>query len=175
MDINQQQFKTWHDQYRPRLLSSMTAVVRDREIAEDVTATALAIAWRNLNQFRGESSLYTWVYRIAKNEALHQQSQRRTVTLDALTMPHKEPSKSDNLDNARERGTHTVRLRKALSAIPALHRKVLIDHFVLGRQVKHIARRRRIPVGTVLSRIFRAKQLLRQAWNSVDPNAEALR
>ena len=60
MSINQQQFKIWHDKYQPRLLNGMTAVVRDRETAEDVTAAALATAWQNLNQFRGEATLYTW-------------------------------------------------------------------------------------------------------------------
>ena len=35
MSVNQQQFKIWHDQYRPRLLNKMTAVVRDRDTAED--------------------------------------------------------------------------------------------------------------------------------------------
>jgi DNA-directed RNA polymerase specialized sigma24 family protein len=59
MSINQHQFNILHDQYRDRLLNSMTAVVRDRDTAEDVTAAALAAAWQNLNQFRGESSLYT--------------------------------------------------------------------------------------------------------------------
>ena len=58
MSINQHQFKIWHDQYRPRLLNGMTAMVRDRDMAEDVTAAALATAWQNRNQFRGESSMY---------------------------------------------------------------------------------------------------------------------
>lgn len=166
MSLNQQQFKIWHDQYRPRLLNSMTTVVRDREIAEDVTSTALAIAWRNLTRFRRESSLYTWVYRIALNEALRQNSQRKTVSIDALDFPLRELSESDSVNETTEREAYPSKLAAALKAIPALHREVLIDHFVLRRKVKHIARRRRIPVGTVLSRIFIAKRLLRAAWEA---------
>jgi DNA-directed RNA polymerase specialized sigma24 family protein len=58
MQVNQQQFRIWHDRYRPRLLHSVTAVVRDSERAEEVTAAALATAWEKLNNFRGEASLY---------------------------------------------------------------------------------------------------------------------
>ena len=65
MSINQHQFKIMHDQCRERLLNSMTTVVRNRDTAEDVTAAALATAWQNRNQFRGESSLYTWCYATA--------------------------------------------------------------------------------------------------------------
>jgi RNA polymerase sigma-70 factor, ECF subfamily len=167
MSLNQQQFTTWHNHYYGRLVNSMTAIVRDREMAEDVTSTALAIAWRNLSRFRGEASLYTWVYRIAMNVALRQQSQRRLVSLDALEMPLKELSESNNVTDAHEWAAYPCRLKKALNAMPALHRDVLIDHFVLGHRVKRIAGRRRIPVGTVLSRIFTAKRLLRRVWEAV--------
>ena len=59
-----------------------------------------------------------------------------------------------------------LKMRKALREIPAVYRRVLTDHFIRGRSVKQIARRDRIPVGTVLSRIFTAKRILRQAWDA---------
>jgi RNA polymerase sigma-70 factor (ECF subfamily) len=165
MQVNQQQFRIWHDQYRPRLLNSMTAVVRDRDIAEDITSRALATAWQKLNQFRGEASLYTWVYRIAMNEARHSTSQKRTVSLDAFATPLKELTESAGTSgNPQDRTDDSRRLRKALQQLPALHRRTLVDHFVRGYPVKRIAQRERIPVGTVLSRIFTGKRLLRLAW-----------
>jgi DNA-directed RNA polymerase specialized sigma24 family protein len=48
--------------------------------------------------------------------------------------------------------------------MPAIYRHVLMDHFVRGYPVKRIARQNRIPAGTVLSPIFKAKRLLRVAW-----------
>jgi len=167
MQVNSQQFKIWHDKYQPRLLNSMTAVVRDREIAEDVTATALATAWQKLDQFRGEASLYTWVYRIALNEALQHASRKRTVSLDAMETPLKELTESDEMNgDEQKRASHRTKLRNALGRLPALHRRALVDHFVRGYPVKRIARQDGIPVGTVLSRIFTAKRLLRAAWES---------
>ena len=77
MSVNQQSFKAdaqrfgdLHDQYRNRLLNSMTGIVKDREAAEEITAVAFAKAFEKRNSFRGESSLYTWVHAIALNEAV---------------------------------------------------------------------------------------------------------
>jgi len=50
--------------------------------------------------------------------------------------------------------------------LPLTYRRTLIDRFVRGYSVKQIAKCERIPLGTVLSRIFKAKQLLRAAWEA---------
>jgi DNA-directed RNA polymerase specialized sigma24 family protein len=57
--LDPQSFSALHDQYRDRLLNSMTGLVRDREAAADITASAFASALKNLASFRGESSFYT--------------------------------------------------------------------------------------------------------------------
>jgi len=57
-----------------------------------------------------------------------------------------------------------LRLRETLRKIPAVYRQVLFHHLVDRPPVKYIARRERVAVGTVLSRIFTAKRLLRAAW-----------
>jgi DNA-directed RNA polymerase specialized sigma24 family protein len=49
--------------------------------------------------------------------------------------------------------------------IPSIYRRALKDHFVRGYSTRQIAWRERIPLGTVLSRIFNAKRLLRKAWS----------
>ena len=67
---------------------------------------------------------------------------------------------TDHLDRSEDH----ARLHNALARVPERYRKVLVDHFALGTSVKQIAKQQRIPVGTVLSRIFTAKRLLRQAW-----------
>jgi DNA-directed RNA polymerase specialized sigma24 family protein len=71
----------------------------------------------------------------------------------------------DRWEDAQDRSVQELKIRKALGAIPSAHRRVLVDHFIHGRPVKAIAHRERIPVGTVLSRIFTAKRLLREAWD----------
>jgi DNA-directed RNA polymerase specialized sigma24 family protein len=120
MSINQNQFKTLHDQYRGRLLNSMTAVVRDRDTAEDVTAAALATAWQNRNQFRGESSMYTWCYSIALNEARNRLRRNYGVSLESIDVPgSKGLTEPDALAPTLERAECLSQIRKALRRIPA--------------------------------------------------------
>lgn len=155
-----------HESHYGRLVNSMTAIVRDREAAEDISAAAFGKALKNLADFRSESSLYTWVYAIALNEARQQQSRQRTVSLDALEFLPPALITADQLGEASEGSEHTLRLRKALGSLPAIYRRPLVDHFLHGYPVKRIARRNQIPVGTVLSRIFTGKRLLRAAWEA---------
>jgi RNA polymerase sigma-70 factor (ECF subfamily) len=164
---NVQAFQNWHEQYRQRLLNSVTAIVKDRKTAEDVTAQALASALQNLAQFRGESSLYTWVHAMALNQARQCLRPNRIVSLDSIVEGESQRwSEPDALTGRLERSECHLKLRQTLSQLPNLYRRVLVDHFVRGYSVKRIARKERLPFGTVLSRIFKGKRLLRQAWEA---------
>src|SRR5258708_34492491 len=83
--ITSQAFSELHDQYRGRLLNSMIAVARNREDAEDITATAFAAAFKHLDSFRGESSLPTWIHAIALNEA---RTRRRAQVMPLESIDH---------------------------------------------------------------------------------------
>jgi RNA polymerase sigma-70 factor (ECF subfamily) len=172
MSVNQEntkldaaQFGDLHKTYHGRLLNSMTSVVRDRQAAEEITAAAFAKALQYLATFRGEASFYTWLRAIASNEARQYWRGDRGISLESVTGPVPEAlvecdSVADRLDQSAEQG----RLENAMQGIPANYRRALKDHFIRGHSIRQIARRERIPVGTVLSRIFTAKKLLRQAW-----------
>lgn len=155
-----------HETHYGRLVNSMVAIVRDRDAAEDVTAAAFGKALKNLADFRGRSSLYTWVYAIALNEARQQRSRKGPLSLDALEFTPPSLVAADRVGEASESAEDGRRLQKALSSLPAIYRRPLVDHFLHGYPVKRIARRNNIPVGTVLSRIFTAKRLLRAAWET---------
>ena len=152
---------------RDRVLSGIQGYVRNRDVAEDVTAAAFATAYRKRESFRGESSFFTWVYRIALNEIHSEARRKRTVSLDAMDgFEPKALVEPDLLDRALERDACCRRLRRALKRLPAIYRGALVDHFVRGYSTRQIAKLRRIPLGTVLSRLFNAKRLLRRAWES---------
>lgn len=76
---------------------------------------------------------------------------------------------SDQLEKRED----LLRLRLALERLPVKHRRALIAHFVEGLPVHEVARREQVPVGTVLSRTFTAKQLLRHAWEMPIPAQQA--
>jgi RNA polymerase sigma-70 factor, ECF subfamily len=163
---NIQIFRDWHEQYRGRLLNRMTAVVRDRNAAEDVTSAALETAFANLEHFRGESSLDTWIHAIALNQARDYKRRSRAVSLESLDeRKQNEFKEPDRLEDIVDRAECHVKLRKAWRKVPAACRRTLVDHFVRGYSVKRIAQKDRVPVGTVLSRIFAGKRNLRRAWD----------
>lgn len=158
-------FSEMHREYRDKLVNSMTAVARNRQDAEDITATAFAAAFQNLDRFRGESSLYTWIHAIALNEA---RSRRRGNVVEFESIDESDAlqiAQPDSLDKLFEQAECCPRIWKALRRIPLVYRHTLIDRFVRGYSIKRIASGDRIPCGTALSRLFRAKQLLRAAWD----------
>lgn len=159
-------FADLHNRYRSRLLNSITGIVKDRAAAEDITAAAFAKAFEYRKDFRGEASVYTWLYRIAVNEAYSSQSRNRSVSLDSLTGVPEALIECDRTADSAEQSECRLSLDRALAKIPPVYRQVLLDHIAFRHPVKRIARRDDIPVGTVLSRIFTAKRLLRAAWEA---------
>ena len=160
-------FAELYQRYSDRLRHAMTARSGDPDRGEEATAAAFAAAWENIDRFRGESSFYTWLFRIGANENQNWRRHCRTVSLDAFESLPTELAPTDGMNcDAQDRASYPPKVRKALAALPAVYRKILMDHFVRELPVKQIAQRNRIPVGTVLSRIFTAKRLLRAAWEA---------
>ena len=113
------------------------------------------------------------LHAIAKNEARKSWRRHRTISLESI-QDHEaiERIDGDVTATAREHSELCLQMRNALRKIPPIYRRVLTDHFILGHSVRDIARRHRVPMGTVLSRIFTGKRILRgnrilqQAWKS---------
>jgi len=164
---DQEVFENLYKQRRDRLLASITGMVRDRDRAEDITAAAFQSAWEKREQFRGDSSLGTWLYAIGLNAARGSGRQERTVLHDPLdrleTQRYAEP---DRLFAGLEQDELRALVWKALDRIPHKSRRLLIDRYIDGRSVEEITRREHVPTGTVGGRLFTAKALLRQAWQS---------
>ena len=172
MSVNQQNtkldsnaFEALHHSYHDRLQASVLSCVRNREEAEDITAAAFEAALANRESFRGEAAPATWLHAIALNKT--RRPQKETVSLDGFTgeLPSRLVA-PDLSEETEHRSECRARLLRTLRQIPAIYRRVLIEHFITGRSVREIAGRERIPLGTVLSRIFTAKRLLREAWEA---------
>ncbi len=160
-------FETLVLRYQARIVNYASAMVHDTGAAEDVAQEVFVRAWRGLGRFRGESAFRTWLYRIAANVARTQLDRRgrqariadrslddETETLQAGDVP------SAALDAETSLVTREA-IDRALAELPEELRLALVLRDVEGLDYKEIAGVTGAPMGTVESRIFRARRHMR--------------
>lgn len=148
--------------YQDRLYPTALRLTGHPDDALDVLQDAFLRAFEKLGKFKGESSFYTWVYRITVNLALSQRRKRRVVGRQAgeLGDPADDATRSDPsrpLDDF-ERDQF---VQMALNALAPEHRAVVVMKEFDGLKYEEIAVTLNIPVGTVRSRLHRARLELR--------------
>jgi RNA polymerase sigma-70 factor, ECF subfamily len=153
--------------YQHKVLKLVQRYVRDPAEAEDVTQDAFIKAYRALPGFRGDSAFYTWLYRIAINTAKNAlvSSRRRPMTYD-LDGEGNGPDLSQRLrdPDTPERLLLTDEIRatvnRAIDSLPEDLRTAIVLRELEGLSYEDIARTMDCPVGTVRSRIFRAREAI---------------
>ncbi|MCU0977083.1 MAG: RNA polymerase sigma factor RpoE [Steroidobacteraceae bacterium] len=153
--------------YQHKVLKLVQRYVRDPSEAEDVTQDAFIKAYRALPGFRGDSAFYTWLYRIAINTAKNAlvSSRRRPMTYD-LDGEGNGPDLSQRLrdPDTPERLLLTDEIRatvnRAIDNLPEDLRTAIVLRELEGLSYEDIARTMDCPVGTVRSRIFRAREAI---------------
>lgn len=151
--------------HQDRLFTSLVHVVSSREEAEDVTQDTFVQAMLKLGSFRRDSSFYTWLYRIAVNTALHRQRrQHQTSSVDAArALTGNDPiDPGDEPVNQMIREERTAEIQQALRQLSEEFRLVLILREMEGFDYQSIARILNVSVGTVRSRLHRARSLMRE-------------
>jgi RNA polymerase sigma-70 factor (ECF subfamily) len=151
--------------YQQPLLRAMLPVTDNHEEAQDIVQEAFIQAYRNLGSFRGDSAFFTWIYRIAFNLAKARHRKQRPFSIDtsSLSMPSKEPSAEQIFESSEFR---TI-LRTAIAELSIDHQHVIILRELEELDYDEIAQRLDLSVGTVRSRLHRARTQLRdllQQW-----------
>lgn len=166
-------FRALVDRHRQRIFALCHRILRDPEDAEDAAQEAFVKAYRRLDSFRGDSQLYTWLYRIATNVANdHYQARRRRRSVeggDSETLQPPRVDDPDRPDRAAERADLKVVARRALDKLPPLFRTVLILREYEGLEYRDIAETLNIELGTVMSRLFRARLRFKNAVEQLFP------
>jgi len=155
--------------YQRKVHRLLSRFIRDAAEVEDVAQDAFIKAYRALPQFRGESAFYTWLYRIAVNTAknyLVSQGRRAPTTTEANS---EEAETFDDADQLREIGTPESVLHgkqvaetvnRAMDELPEELRTAITLREIEGMSYEEIAAVMNCPIGTVRSRIFRAREAI---------------
>ena len=168
---NRAAFEVVIRKYKARLLKAVGTLGFDDLETEDIIAQVFAQAYEKLPYFRGASSFYTWLYRIAFNEVI-----RRTRRVPAITLqeaaPNDEatlPKELIHLDPPPESLDSSPTALAALRKVEQPYRRMLEYFFLKDWSYGRIAEKLELPVGTVMSRLFKARRLLKEAWDDLGP------
>ena len=155
--------------YQHKVVKLVLRYVRNPAEAEDIAQEAFIKAYRALPQFRGDSAFYTWMYRIAINTAKNSLASRdrSPIAYDLdLTDPEESHSVQTKLqDPDTPEGmalTEEIRLivNSAIEALPEELKTAIVLRELDGLSYEEIAAAMECPVGTVRSRIFRAREAI---------------
>jgi RNA polymerase sigma-70 factor (ECF subfamily) len=129
------------------------------EEARDVVQEAFVQAFVKLETFRGSSAFYTWLYRIAFNVSVSRKRRQRPVLSLERTrdLSGEEPLDMASPAERMERGERAVQVRRAMAALSEEHRTILVLREIEGFDYDQIADVLDVAVGTVRSRLHRAR------------------
>jgi RNA polymerase sigma-70 factor (ECF subfamily) len=152
--------------YQDRLFNTVYRLVGNAEDAQDVVQEAFLHAYQSLGSFKGDSQFFTWIYRIAINTAISlKRKQRSMVRIDGRepgSMPEPvDDSEYSRPERALEMAEHEELVQGALNQLSAEHRTVLIMKDIDGQKYEIMAEILQVPIGTIRSRLHRARLELR--------------
>jgi len=156
-------FEELVDGYKNLVFALIARTVQDRTRAEDLAQEVFLRIHRGLPYFRGEARLSTWIYRIVANVCVQERGQSATapgvVSLDDERANIRPPGAADRQFSDLELRD---RLEKAIARLPAQQRLLVAAHYLQGVRYEDLAEALRMPLGTVKTQLFRAKQQLRR-------------
>jgi len=171
---DQSAFNEMVSRYWDRIYSMVHQLLRNRQDAEEVTQDAFIRAHRGLANFRGESAFSTWLYQIATNLARNRywywwrRKRDRSVSFDApvgvdndLTLAEVIPAEVESPDDIAVTEEFVSRIGRGMERLSAKHREILTLRNIKNLSYEEIAAILGISVGTVKSRIARARESLR--------------
>lgn len=150
-----------------RLLRAAFLLCRNAPEAQDLVQETLCQALESIKKFKGDSSLYTWLYSILRNlYLLHCRKKKRLFSLKSYSM---HASTTPNPGYALDLEKTYSRVLDALSKLPIKHREILVLRYVEDLKILEIAKVLSIPPGTVKSRLHHAKRRIKKKispeWN----------
>ena len=158
--------------YQRRIERLIGRMVRDVDLVEDIAQETFIRAYRALPQFRGESAFYTWLYRIAVNTAKKAlvDLKRDPLVTQASQTPYEDGDETSRVENELSDGETPESLlaskevaaavNAAIDALSEDLRQAIVLREIEGLSYEEISTVMNCPIGTVRSRIFRAREAI---------------
>ena len=161
--------------YQDRLYNAVFRLVGDHDDAAEITQEAFTRGLEKMTDFRGDSGPYTWLFRIAMNAAvsrIRRGGRRKTISLDAMMAAEagrpggggihdRLPGRESSPDEAAELSEDHRAVTTALWRLDAEYRALLVMRDLEGFDYRQMAEVMGLPLGTLKSRLFRARVALR--------------
>jgi RNA polymerase sigma-70 factor, ECF subfamily len=176
-----QAFDQLVSRYRTRVFGMIYNMVRNEQDAWDLAQDSFVKAWKSIGRFRGQSSFYTWIYRIVMNvtiDWLRKKQVKGTGTEfdDSVQLKEIDPAsrtspRAEELPHERmERGEIRARIDAAIAQLSPEHRAVILMKETKDMQYHEIAEALGCSIGTVMSRLFYARKKLQTSLRDVYEN-----
>ncbi len=156
---NAEAFGTLVERYERAVYHLCLRTLRDPEEAKDGAQEAFYKAFRSLRTFKPGAKFSTWIFSIAYHACCDRLARRKRFS-DAELPERADPAPGPAL--LAERRDEARELRAAIDALPQKYRTVITLYHLQGKQYEEIARVLDVPLGTVKTHLFRAKELLRK-------------
>lgn len=156
--VDQELYVVIMERYQKKLLRYAISLIRDEDVAVDVIQESFIKAFINLKSFDVKKKFSSWIYRIVHNEAMNsmKKNPKETPMLDNIDFRSNEDIEYD----FKQKET-VAKVEKCLGKMPLLYSEPLVLYFIEDRSYDEISDILRIPMGTVATRLNRAKTLMR--------------
>jgi RNA polymerase sigma-70 factor, ECF subfamily len=155
-------FKGIVEKYQDRIFNLCVYMLQDREDARDAAQDVFLKAFRSLGSFKQDASLYTWLYRIGVNTCLDYKKKSRPESLEDESFVEDLPSSAPSPEQHYQSKEIGQAIQRALQKLPVDLRATIILKEIEELSYEEIAETLRISIGTVKSRISRARDELRR-------------
>ena len=158
---NKGAFNILVNKYYPRVYATLFSFTKSKEDSEDLSQQTFIKVWQQLSSFRGESAFFTWVYRIAINLAKNYVSsaaykkQKISSSIEFLEL---DVSSFEDLESIIIHDQSLIEINDFIITMPESLKTAFTMREVEGKSYDEISEITKTPIGTVRSRIFRARE-----------------
>ncbi len=158
---NEGAFKILVNKYYPRVYASLFSFTKSKEDSEDLTQQTFIKVWQQLDSFRGDSAFFTWVYRIAINLAKNfvvssnYKKQKSNISMENINLDF---GSFDNIEEVIIYDESIEKISNFVNTLPESLKTAFTLRESEGKSYEEISVITETPIGTVRSRIFRARE-----------------